>query len=346
MTHIASWRSPSNIALVKYWGKHGLQLPNNPSLSFTLSECYTDMTLRVITGSSTPQLTILYDGNERPAFEPKIKSFFNRISDTLPWLTEASIVIDSLNTFPHGAGIASSASSMSALALCLDDIDRQINAITNPLNHTQNLDRISELARLGSGSACRSVFPVAALWGEVSGVKSSHDRYAIPWAEHVANIFKDYQDTILVVSKAEKAVSSTIGHELMSGHVNEESRYVQARQNLLTLIESLKSEKALDVFISVCESEALQLHALMMSGKRPFLLIEPGTIAIIKEVWTFRQDTGIPVCFTLDAGPNVHLLYPASFKGSVLDWIKTNLIRHCADGLFITDEVGSGPQKL
>ncbi|MEP6794280.1 MAG: diphosphomevalonate decarboxylase [Saprospiraceae bacterium] len=346
MTFISSWRSPSNIALIKYWGKHGVQLPNNSSLSFTLSACHTNMTMQVTPGSSKTHLTVLYDGNERPSFEPKIKSFFNRIAYQLPWLLQSSIVIDSVNTFPHGAGIASSASSMSSMALCLADIDDLINVRSGGLKNAAWRNKVSELARLGSGSACRSVFPVAALWGEVPGFNGSSNSYATPWADHVSSIYHDYQDTILIVSHTEKSVSSTEGHELMSGHAYEQSRYAEARKNILILIESMKNENSLDQFISVCESEALQLHALMMSGQNPFILIEPGTVSIIKEVWRFRRETGIPVCFTLDAGPNVHLLYPASYKESVVSWIKTNLVRYCADGLYIMDEVGSGPGKI
>jgi len=327
MTCISSWRSPSNIALIKYWGKHGIQLPKNPSLSFTLSACHTDMTMHVDNGSSEPKLSVLYDGNERPAFEPKIKSFFNRISDQLPWLLHSSIVIDSVNTFPHGAGIASSASSMGAMALCLADIDDQINARSADAKDNAWWNRVSEFARLGSGSACRSVFPIAALWGKINSIPGSNDSYAIPWADHTSSLYHQYQDTILVVSAEEKSVSSSMGHDLMDAHPYAEKRYADAGKNMLSLIDSMKTDSAIDQFISICESEALQLHALMMSGPNPFMLIEPGTISIIKEIWRFRKESGIPVCFTLDAGPNVHLLYPSSYKASVLDWIKTNLVR-------------------
>src|SRR5688572_25563631 len=118
MDFISSWRSPSNIALIKYWGKHGIQLPRNPSLSFTLTACHTDMIVKTTLDANSPELTVLYGGNETPAFAPKIKSFFTRLDGELPWLKNSAIVIDSVNTFPHAAGIASSASSMSALALC------------------------------------------------------------------------------------------------------------------------------------------------------------------------------------------------------------------------------------
>ena len=203
MTYSSSWRSPSNIALVKYWGKYGVQLPRNPSLSLTLSVCHTDMSVQVITEPPKPELIVMYDGEPRPAFEPKIKSFLGRIQNQLPWLSNASVIIDSVNTFPHGAGIASSASSISALALCLADIDDQIN------NNTISKDapwwrRVSEISRLGSGSACRSVYPVAALWGEMNDIKGSSNSFAIPLEDHISPIYQNYQDTILIVSNTEK----------------------------------------------------------------------------------------------------------------------------------------------
>ncbi len=345
MVLTSSWRSPSNIALIKYWGKHGVQLPRNPSLSLTLSGCHTDMKVEVTPEAANPGVKVFYNGCERPEFEIKIKSFFSRINEDMPWLQHASVVTDSINTFPHGAGIASSASAMSALALCLYDIDEQINSMTGK-EKGDWWSHVSELARLGSGSACRSVFPIAALWGEVSNINGSNDRYAIPWADQVSSVFHTYQDTILIVSSAEKSVTSTLGHELMAGHPYANVRYEVATKNLLHMIESMRVEDSLDHFISICESEALQLHALMMMDKEPFMLLRPNTISIINEIWKFRKDTGIPVCFTLDAGPNVHMLYPAKHKSVVHDMMKSNLISHCADGLYILDEVGKGPEKL
>jgi len=341
-----TWRSPSNIALIKYWGKHGVQLPRNPSLSFTLSACHTDMKVDVTPDAANPGVKVLYDGAERPAFEPKIKSFFERLRDHLPWLHRALIVTDSINTFPYSAGIASSASSMSALALCLCDIDDEINNRPVIDDEGQWWIRASEIARLGSGSACRSVFPIAALWGKVEGVTGSSDLHAISMVDQVLATFHTYQDSILIVSSAEKSISSSVGHELMSGHPYADVRYAEAKINLARLMESMRMEDSMEHFISICESEALQLHALMMMGKEPFVLIKPNTVSIIREIWQFRKDTGVPVCFTLDAGPNVHLLYPAEHKTAVHDLIKSSLIPYCADGLYILDEVGNGPKQL
>ena len=102
----------------------------------------------------------------------------------------------------------------------------------------------------------------------------------------------------------------------------------------------------LNAFIAIVESEALQLHALMMSGKTPFILMEPGTISLIKEIWRFRKETNIPVCFTLDAGPNVHLLYPTQYSPAIMDWIDSELAPYCAEGKYILDHVGAGPEKI
>jgi diphosphomevalonate decarboxylase len=343
MSFTSSWRSPSNIALIKYWGKHELQLPRNPSLSFTLSACHTDMTM-MVTPAEHGSLSVLFEGNPKPSFESKIKSFFSRIDTYFPWLRNAAMVIDSFNTFPHGAGIASSASSMSAMALCIKDIDDQMQHRT--LRDAAWWSQVSEMARLGSGSASRSVFPIAALWGVSEGIPSSSDHFAIPWQKEVDPLYSTFEDTILIVKDDEKTVSSTVGHQLMELHPYAVARYTTAKENLSRLIMTMKSPDLVDHFITICESEALHLHALMMSGPNPFVLVEPATISIIKEVWRFRKETGVPVCFTLDAGPNVHLLYPAVHKSEIMNWVKSSLLQYCAKQEFIEDRVGKGPEKL
>lgn len=341
----SSWRSPSNIALIKYWGKYGIQLPRNPSLSFTLSACHTDMFVKIIPDVGKSTIDVFYDGTASPAFVPKIQSFFNRLSNELPWLKNSSVHIDSINTFPHSAGIASSASAMSALALCLADIDDEMNA-RQSLNEETWWNRVSELARLGSGSACRSLFPVAALWGKAENIKESSDQYAIPWVDQLSPLYHTFQDAILVVNSGEKPISSTAGHAFMNNLPYADARYQQAGDHLQMLIDIMQSEDEVERFITLCESEALQLHALMMMGPQPFLLMQPDTLSIIKEIWNFRKESGTPVCFTLDAGPNVHLLYPHDYKSIVHDFIKSNLLKYCQDGIFILDEVGIGPVKI
>lgn len=140
-----------------------------------------------------------------------------------------------------------------------------------------------------------------------------------------------------------KKVSSSTGHRLMENHPYAATRYANANQNLKLLVEALRDESKIELFISVCESEALQLHALMMGGASPYILIEPNTISIMKEVWRYREETGIPVCFTLDAGPNVHILFPAGYRDAVVSWVNHDLIKYCSGGKYILDHVGAGP---
>ena len=150
---IVEWTSPSNLAIVKYWGKKEIQKPLNPSISFTLKNAVT--TTRVSAKPSEHAgFTFSLDGNRKETFNDKIANLLKMASSILPFINTHHLSIESTNTFPHSSGIASSASSMSALALCLADIQLIIN---NEPNHNLDIQKVSELARLGSGSAARSL---------------------------------------------------------------------------------------------------------------------------------------------------------------------------------------------
>ena len=114
-------RSPSNIAIVKYWGKHGTQLPNNPSISFTLSNCFTETKITYSENESM-SLEFYFEGKENPAFKAKIEKYLNENRRYFSFLNNLDLKIESYNSFPHSSGIASSASSMSALIMCLLEI--------------------------------------------------------------------------------------------------------------------------------------------------------------------------------------------------------------------------------
>ena len=120
------WSSPSNIALVKYWGKSGVQIPANASISFTLSNCKT-VTSVSYRASDGFDFEIYVDDKISPDFKPKITQFFERIATYCPFVNDLHLEIKTTNTFPHSSGIASSASGMSALALCICDIEKQLN---------------------------------------------------------------------------------------------------------------------------------------------------------------------------------------------------------------------------
>ena len=337
------WQSPSNIALVKYWGKHGKQLPQNPSISFTLSECRSE-TFLTCEKADKFGFQFFFEGKENPAFGAKIEKFLLENQAFFPFINQLNLKVESRNTFPHSSGIASSASSMSAFVMCLLEIERSLSLSKGrPIDMV--LRKASYFSRLASGSAARSVFPKMALWGATSYYKGSSDEYAVSLADDIHPIFKTYHDSILIVSGETKSVSSRAGHALMEGNPYAPARYAQANENIKNLLAALKSGD-LDTFINITESEALQLHALMMCSNPSFILMKPNTLRIIEEVRTFRNKTQIPLCFTLDAGPNVHLLYPDSEAEKVESFIKSELLKYCNQGRWIADHVGDGPKKM
>jgi diphosphomevalonate decarboxylase len=339
-----TWESPSNIALVKYWGKKKHQIPENPSISFTLNECKTMTSLTFTKKKSNHDFSfeVNLDGEKKDDFKPKIQTFFERIESFLPFLKDYHFVIDTKNTFPHSSGIASSASGMSALALCLMSIEKELGSEMSEEFFNQ---KASFLSRLGSGSACRSVEGDLIVWGKHKQITNSSDLYGVKYPFEVHENFKNYQDTILLVDKGEKQVSSTVGHNLMHSHPFAEERFNQAHDNLSKLIYIFK-EGDLNSFIKIVESEALTLHAMMMTSMPYFILMKPNTLEIINKIWRFRRETNSHICFTLDAGANVHILYPEKEATQILEFIKSELSAFCQNEQYICDRIGFGAKKI
>ncbi len=338
-------KSPSNIALVKYWGKRPVQLPENPSISFTLDECHTITSLtyqKRETKAIEFSFEFYFEGERKESFRPKIQKFFERIEEYVPFIRYYDFVIDSRNTFPHSSGIASSASGMSALAYVVMKLEKEINP---ELTKEDILKKASFLARLGSGSACRSLEGPITIWGKHEAIEISSDDYAVSYPFEVHDNFKNYCDTILLVDKGEKQVSSTVGHDLMHGHPFAQRRFEQASENISRLITIFKSGD-LNAFIEVVESEALTLHAMMMTSLPYFILMKPNTLSIIQKIWEYRKETNSKICFTLDAGANVHVLYPETEKEQVIEFIKSELVGYCQKGQYICDKVGLGAQLV
>lgn len=335
-----SWSAPSNIALVKYWGKKDKQIPANPSVSFTLNNCKTITTLTFTKKQNDGNFSfdLLFEGKAKEDFKPKIQKFFERVEVYLPFLKDYHFTIDTQNTFPHSSGIASSASGMAALAMNFMSLEK---ALQPEMTEDYFYGKASFLARLGSGSACRSVKGTIVVWGNQANVKGSTDLYGVEYPYEIHPVFKDFQDTILLVDKGEKQVSSTVGHELMYGHPFAERRFTQAHENLDKLIPVFKNGD-LNEFIKIVESEALTLHAMMMTSQPYFILMKPNTLQIINAIWKFRNETQISICFTLDAGANVHVLYPNNVKDKVLQFITAELVGYCQNGQYLCDEIGNG----
>ena len=343
MTNQIKWRSPSNIAIVKYWGKYGTQFPMNSSISFTLKNSFTETSILWQERTKDSAHEFFYNGMKADQFGKKIISFINSIEEELNSLKRLSLQIDSVNNFPHSTGIASSASAMSALALCL--VKMQEQTTSEKYDWCEFQTRASIVARLGSGSACRSVFPYCAQWGFHPQIPNSHQEYAIALESLLHNSFKEVADWIFIVNPNEKKVSSRAGHSLMEHHPYREARISQAQQNCKLVYDALQ-QGDWELFIRVCEEEALSLHGLMMSSQPGYLLLEEDSIAIVKSIQQFREESKVPVCFTIDAGPNIHILFPKTALDKVNEWAISQFPHYLKEDRIIKDEMGAGPVQL
>lgn len=210
------WTAPSNIALVKYWGKKSNQIPCNPSLSVTLKKSTTTTSLKLIERGDS-WIDFKLEDKEKESFIPKLESFLNKLPPEWNFLNDFSLQIRSTNSFPHSTGIASSASSMASLALCLMELKMGGQSMDEGFYR-----EASEIARLGSGSASRSVYGQMSLWGDDE--EGGNDHYALPYTDF-HNVFNGLQNTVLIVSSEQKKISSTLGHKLLEDNIYATTRF-------------------------------------------------------------------------------------------------------------------------
>ncbi len=341
-----SWRAPSNIALIKYWGKSAHQLPDNGSLSITLEKSSTTTSLsfkKKLKAEKNVSFEYYFHGDRQLQFEKKTDRILNDLLPEMPFLVDYELIFQSENNFPHSTGIASSASSMSALALCLVSMEEIVNR--KRMNLNDFFRRASFIARMGSGSASRSVYGGIVIWGNIPFINPSSDEYAVPFHLHESSRLNQLMDIILIVSSQKKLVSSTAGHALMNNHPFREGRRSQANNNLRNMIEAIRIDDY-SLIAAITENEALSLHALLMTSSTDGLLLKPNTLQIIEAIKNFREKTGLDLFFTIDAGPNVHLIYFEDQRDSILQFVQNSLTQYCEDGQWIDDKIGNGPVQL
>ncbi len=337
------WESPSNIAFVKYWGKYPRQIPANASLSLTLSKAVT-RTRTVYNYDpkrEKPAVQFEFEGQRKGDFTARIEKYLSGLTEFMPWIRNTEFTISSENTFPHSSGIASSASAMSAMALCLCDIEQEIYQREYPGNFFR---RASFLARLGSGSASRSLYGKMAEWGITASCKDSSDEFAIPVPE-IHDVFMGMKDSILIIESGIKKVSSSLGHDLMKSNPYAKLRFEAAEENMQQLCNVMQKGD-MGGFIDIMENEALSLHAMMMTSSPGYVLMQPNSLEVIHRIRDFRSSTGRFIGFTLDAGANVHVIYPAKQAESIRKFIDQELKELCEHGTIIHDEMGSGPRRI
>ena len=334
----AEWQSPSNIALVKYWGKKEEQLPSNPSISMTLSKAATRTEILAIEKAGQEN-RLKVNGDPGHPFAQKPEKLIQWLQKELPVLERYSFHVTTSNSFPHSAGIASSASGISAFTLCLLSIISEITGKRIPADAF--LQTASFISRMGSGSACRSVYGGFSLWGETPALPGSSDLYAVPLNDRMHPECFRLHDAILVVSSSPKSLSSSLGHELMNAHPFSGARSEQAVKHVREMLDAMRSGD-IDKIAIITENEALTLHSLIMTSPGGPILMKPGTLLVIRRIQQARR-RGLPVFFSLDAGPNVHLLYPDRETDTVEKFIREELVQFCENGRVIFDHCGEGP---
>ncbi len=304
-----------NIAFIKYWGKadERLNLPANPSLSMNLAALTTVTTVEFEPGLPADVVTV----GDRPLAGQalaRVAAHLDRVR-AMAGIGERARVA-SRNDFPAGTGLASSASAFAALSL----------AATRAAGVHLDEVGLSRLARLGSGSACRSVPAGFSLWqGERD--ETSFARQVVP-PEHW-----DLHDLIAVVSYEHKAVSSYDGHALAPTSPFHQAR-LAAVPGLLVEVRSGIEARDLLLLGTAAEADALAMHGVMMTSRPSLLYWLPVTVAVLSALRAWRRE-GLAVYFTLDAGPNVHCLCQAADAAEV-----ERRLRNLAG---VLDVLNSGP---
>jgi diphosphomevalonate decarboxylase len=285
----ATARACSNIALIKYWGNrdNALRLPSNPSISFNLADLFTETQVDFDPALTQDEVVI----DEQPASAEAAR----RVSAHLDLLqaNRPHAQVISSNNFPMGAGIASSASAFAALTV----------AACAALGLAKPEDELSALARRGSGSASRSVPGGIVAWRDASA-------WTIATPEHWPLV-----DVIGIVAAGHKKVGSTEGHALAGTSPLQAARVADAERRYGLCLQAIET-RDFALLADVIEQDALMMHGVMMTSEPSLMYWLPGTLAILHAVRDLRA-AGVPVAFTIDAGPNVHCICEAGAAAAV-----------------------------
>ena len=278
-----------NIAFIKYWGDldPNFRIPANGSISMNLDQLFTRTTVWIDPGL-TQDIFYLNNKIVRGQAYERVRNFLSNIRNL--YGKSLFFKIRSTNNFPTGVGIASSASGFASLALAVSktcglDIDEK---------------ELSIIARLGSGSACRSIPAGFVEWHAGSDHQSSFAISIAP-ADHWNLI-----DCIVIVDDKPKMVGSTQGHALASSSPLQEARLKQVAQNLVQCRQAIL-QRDFEKLADAIELDSNLMHAVMMTSTPPLFYWQPATISIMKATRDWRSK-GLAVCYTIDAGPNVHLI--------------------------------------
>jgi len=298
---ISSALAHPNIAFIKYWGNANpsLRLPSNGSISMNLEGLETVTSLSSSTQQNTHTL-IINDVVQESVKSSRIAEYLEKIRTLYPF--EGFLTIRSRNNFPISAGIASSASAFAALALALNDF--LALGLSEP--------EISALARLGSGSASRSIPGGYVQW------EPGND-HQLSFAASIASpTHWQLFDVILAVTLDEKKISSTRGHQHADTSPYQSVR-VHDTPRRLNICRQAIIDKDFEKLAWIIEQDSDMMHAVMLTSDPPIVYWQPASLSIMQTVRELRKN-GVACAYTLDAGPNVHIICPPSSKDAVLDF--------------------------
>ena len=288
-----------NIAFIKYWGDQDpcLRIPANGSLSMNLAGLTTQTRVSFETALRGDRLAI-NGGSILGAGLARVAELLDRVREQAGLRLFAQV--DSHSNFPIGAGIASSAAAFAALSL----------AASTAAGLDLSESELSRLARSGSGSACRSIPGGFVEWQAGSRDEDSY-AFSLAPAEHWALV-----DCIVLVDQAHKAVGSTAGHALALTSPIQQARVADAPRRLEICRKAILT-KDFQSLAEIIELDSNLMHAIMITSTPPLLYWQPATLAVMRLVQEMRHG-GLPAAYTIDAGPNVHVLTPAEAASEVI----------------------------
>jgi len=285
----ATARACSNIAFIKYWGNQdeAIKVPVNSSISMNLDGIYTETSVRWDDTLTSDELVLNGEATTGQALN-RVTEHLSFIRNRLNIKSFASV--KSVNNFPMGAGIASSASSFAALTVAAvkatgADVSERV---------------LTSIARLGSGSASRSVPSGFVIWHQGNSHETSYaESFATP-------DYWDLVDVIAIISGEHKAVGSRQGHTSANTSDLQNARVSGAGERLKICQNAILS-RDFATFADVVEYDSNLMHAVMMTSRPPLFYWLPTTLTVMDGVRHWRAN-GVNVCYTLDAGPNVHCI--------------------------------------
>lgn len=287
-------QAPANIALIKYMGKtnDNTNSPANPSFSYTLNQLTSSVVLELHSGKKdfweplhTPGAAVFSLSN---AGQTRYLEHLVRVKDYLDF--DGHFIVRSTNNFPHSAGLASSASSFAALTKCAATAICELQNKECP-----DTLKLAKLSQLASGSSCRSFFSPWAIWSE----KSLHA---------VTTNYMQLEHQVVVLSANEKAVSSSEAHRRVQSSPLWAARPKRAKNNFLALVHAF-DQSDWPTARDICWREFHDMHALFKTASEPFEYITAAAQEVLDLLQSLWESTGDGPIVTMDAGPNIHLLY-------------------------------------